>query len=240
MLKVRPQPRRRPRLEQNTRCPRFTRWQCAPDPLPESGPWRLSVANRPQCGQRRCFREKARRPRRPHPAQNAGRQVSCRNPQREGATKSSAKDDGAGRRVLGSRGGIIYKCRDGADGTGGTHYRHIHITMLPSFTTALRHFHGTSYDASAARNTPSARKTAVRKTLHEKTHPRQSPRAPFGKIVPCMSRYCSPAIRRSALHLDMHDFSLLRGLLLLQMLSLEIAEHPRWSFIDFLTCQSEE
>jgi len=82
-----------------------------------------------------------------------------RNPQREGASKSSAKDDGTGRRVLGSRGGIIYKGRDGADGTGkadgagGTHYCHAHITIPPAFATALRHFHGTSYDASAVRNT---------------------------------------------------------------------------------------
>ena len=39
-----------------------------------------------------------------------------------------------------------------ADGAGSTHCCHARITSLPAFATALRQNHGTSCDASAARN----------------------------------------------------------------------------------------
>ena len=59
MEKVRPQPPRCPRLEQNTRWPRQVSPSAALGSLPNDRLCRFSAPRQPQCGQGDCLREKA-------------------------------------------------------------------------------------------------------------------------------------------------------------------------------------
>jgi len=70
---------------------------------------------------------------------------------RRGALHVRARSQigGTRRRVLGSRRGIFYQIRGGAD---GTHCSRAHIINQPAFATALRRKYGTSYDDNENRN----------------------------------------------------------------------------------------
>ena len=68
--KVRPQPSRRPRLEQNTRCPRRVRPLRTRGSLPKERLCRFRVPLQPQCGQGDCLREKAWHPTHWHREEN--------------------------------------------------------------------------------------------------------------------------------------------------------------------------
>ena len=149
MEKVRPQPPRRPRLEQKTRCPR-TVWPSGwAGSLPKRRLCRFSVSHCPQRGQRCCLSEKAAS----EVPERRGQTEMCNEPrglllpEPRGAVENftTALEGGATRfREVWKRGRTAL--------TAQTALHHAEIVITLPVTRSLRPKNGTSYDGTAARN----------------------------------------------------------------------------------------